>query len=602
MTCVFISHSSLDRAAVEREIISPLRAHGIDLWYSTENIGTTSEWERQIHNGLTKCDWFLVVLSPRSIESEWVRREVHWAVKKRNGKIVPVMLETCEPEDLHLGLGPLQYVDFRDLQGLLAVWGLDKASQVKRLYNDAKDLIAKEDWASAMEKLEAALRLDPKHLQSRAELKGVRQQEYLASTYEDGTTALRQRRWREAFKTLQHLRGIDSDYKDVNKLITLAEVQLEKEEAKRLFDEGSEAAKRNDWTKAVELFQAVLKITPSHDLAQFGLVEALQQMELAKLYAEGRSHMEAGRWEAALEQFRRVRSIDRGYKGVSEQIADADAALAEATERRSKKEALERESRVKADRQQEVQNREAVKTRVGSEAKVLEKSQKAAPPLVARTIHFQSRNKLFTTLKILAVIIGLSVVIWPSFYVVRRIHASWLNSKGDELFAQQKYADAEVEYRKAVEINPNEVDYHSDLGQALSQLQRHGEAEVECRKAVELKPNDLTYQDRLASNLYTQSKFKEAEAEYRKCVELNPKNAAFYDRVGASLYMQGKPKEAEIEYRKAIELGPDFAGYHYNLGLSLRFQDRHEEEAAEYRRALEIDPNHEGAKNALKLK
>jgi hypothetical protein len=171
MPCVFISHSSLDREAVEREIIAPLREHGLDIWYSTDNIQTASEWERQIHHGLMTCDWFLVVLTPRAIDSEWVRHEVHWAVMRRKNKIVPVMLEACEPEDMHLGLVQLQYVDFRGgggraLERLLAVWGLDKGTQVTSLYQAAHDAIAKEDWASAAEKLEEAQRLDPSHLQS----------------------------------------------------------------------------------------------------------------------------------------------------------------------------------------------------------------------------------------------------------------------------------------------------------------------------------------------------------------------------------------------------------------------------------------------------
>ena len=143
----------MDREAVEREIISPLRAHGVDTWYSTDDIQTASEWERQIHDGLMKCDWFLVALSPQAVDSEWVRREVHWAVMKRKDKIVPVMLETCEPEELHLGLLPIQHIDFRDgrewarERTVPAVWGLDKEAQVKSLYRAAQDLIAKEDWA-----------------------------------------------------------------------------------------------------------------------------------------------------------------------------------------------------------------------------------------------------------------------------------------------------------------------------------------------------------------------------------------------------------------------------------------------------------------------
>ena len=595
MPSVFISHSSLDREIVEREIISPLRTHGVDTWYSTDDIETTSEWERQIRNGLTKCDWFLVVLSPRSVESEWVMREVHWAVMKRKGKIVPVMLETCEPEELHLGLLPIQYIDFRDrgersLERLLATWGLDKASQAKSMYGAAQDLIEKEDWTSAVEKLEAVLRLDPTHSQSRTDLEHVRRQEYLASTYEDGVTALREKRWGEALKMLRQLRNVDGAYKNIEELIALAGAELEKEEAERLFNEALKAAGQHEWAKAVELFQAVLKMTPSHALAQSELAKALQQKELAELYAKGREHTEAGRWSEALKMFRRVRSIDRGYKGVSELIADADARLAEEEEQRSKKEAAEREKRQRAELQlRQVQNGMAVEVRRGSD-KV--SGERAASRLSARKIGLVTRRVLLATLKTCVVIIGLLIVIWLSIYVVQRIQASRHNSQGDELFAQQKYAEAELVYRKAVEKSPNDADHRNDLGSAFAAQRKHGEAEVEYRKATELSPGNAWHHDRLGNALREQKKYAEAEAECREAVKLQPDISGYHNNLAGVLHEQRKYVEAETEFRKAVELNSSDAMYHNNLGLTLSSQKKYAEAEAEFRRAIELNANH----------
>jgi TIR domain len=130
MPRVFISHSSLDRDVVEREIIVPLTKSGIDIWYSKDSIQTATEWEVSIRDGLKMCDWFLVIMSPHAVASKWVRREVHWAMEKREGRIVPVMMQKCDPEDLHLGLPLLQFIDFRaDIKKaqhqLLAIWGVN---------------------------------------------------------------------------------------------------------------------------------------------------------------------------------------------------------------------------------------------------------------------------------------------------------------------------------------------------------------------------------------------------------------------------------------------------------------------------------------------
>lgn len=114
MSLVFISHSSHDTEFVKREIIPLLTGSGVDVWYSKANIETAAEWEKQIKIGLRACDWFLVVLSPDSVVSDWVQSEVDWALDERKGKIIPVLYKDCDPTELHLRLRRIQYIDFRD--------------------------------------------------------------------------------------------------------------------------------------------------------------------------------------------------------------------------------------------------------------------------------------------------------------------------------------------------------------------------------------------------------------------------------------------------------------------------------------------------------
>lgn len=112
MAEVFVSHSSQDREFVEREIVAFLARHGIETWYAKEDIATAQDWERSIIRALNACDWFLVVLSQRSVASEWVRNELHWAIANRPGRVIPILIEECDPVSLHLALPTLQYVDF----------------------------------------------------------------------------------------------------------------------------------------------------------------------------------------------------------------------------------------------------------------------------------------------------------------------------------------------------------------------------------------------------------------------------------------------------------------------------------------------------------
>lgn len=110
---VFVSHSSRDRHFVQHYLLPVLKQNGVSPWHSEEDIQTADEWERKVVKALKDNDWFLVVMSPNSIESDWVRAEVHWAVEERRGRVIPVLLATCNPADLHLRLLNIQYVDFR---------------------------------------------------------------------------------------------------------------------------------------------------------------------------------------------------------------------------------------------------------------------------------------------------------------------------------------------------------------------------------------------------------------------------------------------------------------------------------------------------------
>ena len=112
MPQVFISHCTEDRDIIEEEIIPCLQDEvKVEFWYAPFRIRTAENWERSIRDGLENSDWFIVVMSPRSAKSDWVRQEVHWAMEERKGRIVPLLLETCNKDDFHVGLRAIQAID-----------------------------------------------------------------------------------------------------------------------------------------------------------------------------------------------------------------------------------------------------------------------------------------------------------------------------------------------------------------------------------------------------------------------------------------------------------------------------------------------------------
>lgn len=113
MTTVFISHSTKDSAFAREKLRKLLERRGITTWFSDEDIPSAVDWERRIRSALRDAQWCIVILSPDAVKSDWVQAEVHWALEKRKGRVIPIMIKECDPADLHLKLLRIQYLDFR---------------------------------------------------------------------------------------------------------------------------------------------------------------------------------------------------------------------------------------------------------------------------------------------------------------------------------------------------------------------------------------------------------------------------------------------------------------------------------------------------------
>lgn len=127
---VFLSHSTQDQVFVT-DLATALRRHGVPVWYSRPNIRGAQQWHDQIGEALRRCDWFLVVLSPHSVRSKWVKRELLFALQQDRfeNRIVPVLFQPCDVDYLSWVLPSFQMVDFRGdfvdgCRELLRLWGL----------------------------------------------------------------------------------------------------------------------------------------------------------------------------------------------------------------------------------------------------------------------------------------------------------------------------------------------------------------------------------------------------------------------------------------------------------------------------------------------
>jgi hypothetical protein len=127
---VFLSHSSRDRQFAT-DLADVMRRHGIPVWYSQTNILGAQQWQDEIGAALQRCDWFVLVLSPNSAESRWVKRELSYALQQNRfeNRIVPIVYQASNFEQLSWTVSLFQMIDFTSVldhgyRDLLRIWGL----------------------------------------------------------------------------------------------------------------------------------------------------------------------------------------------------------------------------------------------------------------------------------------------------------------------------------------------------------------------------------------------------------------------------------------------------------------------------------------------
>ena len=104
---VFISHSSKDDDFV-KELREALESQGIKVWVDSRNLRGGSKLAPEIDEAIEQARQLIVVLSPNTINSPWVRKEIDKAVeveKQRRDegyRVIPLLLPGIEPSALQL--------------------------------------------------------------------------------------------------------------------------------------------------------------------------------------------------------------------------------------------------------------------------------------------------------------------------------------------------------------------------------------------------------------------------------------------------------------------------------------------------------------------
>jgi serine/threonine protein kinase/TolB-like protein len=150
---------------------------------------------------------------------------------------------------------------------------------------------------------------------------------------------------------------------------------------------------------------------------------------------------------------------------------------------------------------------------------------------------------------------------------------------------KQAYALADEASRKALELDDALPEAHTARAMVLANQWKWNDTEREFRRAIELNPNDATAHYFYAFIfLMPQNRIEESLEEFRKALSLDPLSGIVSVNYGLTLFVAHRTPEAIAQMQKVLERDPAFAPANYYLSQVYASTGRYAEAVSEIRK------------------
>jgi TolB-like protein/Flp pilus assembly protein TadD len=164
---------------------------------------------------------------------------------------------------------------------------------------------------------------------------------------------------------------------------------------------------------------------------------------------------------------------------------------------------------------------------------------------------------------------------------------------------RDSFPQAKAAAQKALDIDAGLAEAHTTLAYALASYDwNFAEAEREYRRAIELNPNYATAHQWFGEMLFGLKRFDESEREIARAVELDPLSPIIQADLGLLLHYRRDYDAARTQYQKIIRNYPDFSIVYLELTLVNEQQGKYDEavdSTVEFLRLSGLDENSRSA-------
>jgi len=448
------------------------------------------------------------------------------------------------------------------------------------LFRKANGHIANNEYEQAEKKLSKTLMLNPEHheaqdLQKRVdrvlEIEGKERERRIATYYKGAVDLYKKAQYLKTIDECEKILALNPKHKGASELLdkaqrTIREVQ-ERERREKVekkiegyLGEGKALYKEGRYQKALEKFKKILTIEPEYEGALKSIekteerIKEEKRLELKKRIeehlAKGRALYKEGKYEEAREEFRKANSLKN--PGLSE----AEKWMEKCQKKIEKREAAQRQKKIE---------------KYLGEGKALYKEGRYQEALekFKKILDIEKENEK------------------ASLFLEKakdRITSQKHFIRAKKHLLDNEYHEARGEILKSLSLNPD----NREAKESLERLKKVIEIEQGIRE------EEIGIHYHLAKNLYRGEKYGAAIEEFKKVLSLDPGHR------GAISYL---PKTKVLLEKKRIEakrlgLERKIAG-HYKKGRALYGEGEYAQAISELKKAIGLDFGHREARQYL---
>jgi tetratricopeptide (TPR) repeat protein len=172
-------------------------------------------------------------------------------------------------------------------------------------------------------------------------------------------------------------------------------------------------------------------------------------------------------------------------------------------------------------------------------------------------------------------------------------------ASGDRYFDKGDFANAIVEYRRALQVDPRLGPARYKLGKAYMATNDYRSAYTEIVRAADLMPNDVDAQLLAGQAFLFSGQFDGAKQRAARVLSKHPKNVDAQILLGNALAGMKNLSAAITEIQRAIDTDPQRVFSYSNLGIVQLLKGNKTAAENAFKRAVAIDPSSESAHLAL---